>query len=230
MSDLPFLDEEKEPELTEAQAPEQPETMGEPEAATPAEPEPEPRHIPITALLDERDKRQRIEREAEELRQRIAAIEARNAKPAPQLPDLIEDPEGRLQAERQQMQQLVVQDRLQRSRYYAEKQHGAEFVNEVVAFFNDPAHVAKTHEFLSHPDPMDAAIAYYQRQKAMQEIGPDPAAYRSKLEAEIREKLMAEMAQGVQPKPTAPPQSLASAAAAGGDKSAPVSGFKSLFG
>ena len=81
---LPFLDDEaraeETPEVTaevqpEPPAPEPEASKGEPVAAPPAAVE-EPKHIPITALLDERERRQQAAREAEDLRKKLAEMEA----------------------------------------------------------------------------------------------------------------------------------------------------------
>lgn len=233
MADLPFLEEDPtdkavatEPEVQPEPEPE--EVKGEEPSATPPVAVEEPKGIPIQALLDEREKRQKAEREAEELRKWKAQAEAEKS-PPPRV-DPIEDPEGFIRQQQQAVAQAVLADRLARSRYMAEKAHGAEFVQEVVAFYNDPRHAPKSHEFLSHPDPMDAAIAYYRQQQdvaRLQEVG-GLEAFRAKLEAEIREKLLAE---AVQPKSQAtPPPSLSAAQSSGAGKAPVASPFAATFG
>lgn len=219
MSDLPFLEEEPtevvaEPEQVEA-APE--ESKGEPEAAPPAEPK-EDRHIPITALLDEREKRQAKEREAEELRRQLAELQAAQ-KPKP---DFFDNPEAHLTAVQQQAQQLAIQTRLDISRAVAEDKFGAETVAAAYAFFE--ANPALSQPLLKSPLPFVEAVKVYQRHKAMEEIGTDPEAYRARIEEEVRQKLLAEA-----PKPKTPPPSIATAPGVSGAP-APATGFQALFG
>ena len=197
------------------------EPKGDDPAAPPAaEPKDDARHVPYEALKDERTKRQNLERELEDFRRREAdrAVQHRRAQI-----EAIEDPDQRVHAVQQEMQRAMIQDRIDSSQYRAEKQHGAEYVKEVVAFFNDPQHSPMTHQFLRTPDPFEAAVEYYKRAKAYDEIGSDPEAYK----ARIRAELAAELSPA---KPTAPPPSMAGAPASGG-KSNPVgSGFDALFG
>jgi hypothetical protein len=240
MSSTPFdaifdepTEEQPEPEALDQEAPE-PEPEPEPEEgkgeppAPPAEPKDDHhRAVPITALLDEREKRQALERELADLRRQVQPKE----KPK----DFFEDPDAVLASERQRYQQMLMADRVQRSAYTAEREFGKETVAEVIEFFNDPKHAAKSHEFLNHPDPIRAAKEYVDQQRAMAEIGNDPAAYRARIEEEIRQRVLAEMqgkpASQPSPAPKAPPRSMASApAATGADRPSPGSAFDRLFG
>ena len=192
----------------------------EPAAPPAAETKDEARHVPYEALKDERTKRQNLEREIEDFRRREAdrAAQQRLAQI-----ESIEDPDQRIQAAQQEWQMAMIQDRLNASQYHAEKQHGADYVREVVNFFNDPQHSAMTHQFLRTPDPFEAAVDYYKRAKAFDEIGNDPEAYKARVRAELASELSPA-------KLTAPPPSVAGAPASGG-KSNPVgSGFDELFG
>lgn len=227
MSDLPFLTEEKdmaedvapEPEQVEAQP--EPESKGEPEpAATPAAQPEEPKHIPLTALLDEREKRQKAEKERDDM---ARAMQAFRAAQQPQ-PDIATDPQAVLaQLEARVRQETIVQ-KVQTSRFLAEKEYGADLVKEAHAFFDENPHLSQA--LLNHPSPYHEAIAVYKRHKALQEIGPDPDAY----EAKLREKLLAELQANLTPQPPkAPPPSMAASPATGGGKPPPTSGFSALF-
>lgn len=215
-------------ELVEQSAPEV-ESKGEeppvtPDAAPPAAQEERHQHVPITALLDERDKRKAAQHELEELRRWKAEQEARTHQPPP---DFYENPEARLQMEREAIQRALVADRVERSRHLAVREHGQAFVEEVVNFFNDPKHAPKSHEFLGHPFPMEAAITYYRQQKALTEMGDDPAAYRERLREELRQELL-QQAQPA-PKPNIPP-SMASAPSAGSTGNNSGSLFDQMIG
>lgn len=228
---LPFLEDEarpeETPEIAEAPiveaAPEPEASKGEPEAAPPAAVE-EARHIPITALLDEREKRQQATREAEELRRKVAEMEARLN--PPKKVDFFEDPESALQTVQQTAQAIALNTKLETSRFLAERDHGADAVKEAYEFFDANPHLSQ--QLLKSPSPFHEAVKVYQKHKMLQEIGEDPAAYRARIEAEIRERVAAEMAP---PRPaTSPPPSLASATSAGPSKGPVVSGFTQMFG
>ena len=225
MGDLPFLDQEAEPEVETAQVetpePElkaEPEAKGEPPAAPPAEAK-EERHIPITALLDEREKRQAKEREAEELRRQLAELRQPQEKR-----EFLDDPDAHIAMLQRQAQQLAVQTKLDMSRAYAEDKYGKDTVDAAFEYFNQ--HPEQSQALLSAPMPFVEAVKVYQRAQAMQEIGDDPASYRTRLEAEIRERILAEMGQ---PKPKTPPPSIATAPGVAG-KSTGTGGFSAIFG
>lgn len=227
---------EDQPEVAETPAADEPapevaqpegetEAKGENEAAPPAaKQEDEPRHVPYEALRDERTKRQALERrlaEQDAWRQQVEA-QVRNARL-----NAIEDPNERMQAAMAEAQRFAVANKLSLSRQYAERIHGADLVNEVVEFFNDPQHAPMSHRFMATEDPFGAAVEYYRAQKLLAEVGADPDAYRQKLEGEIRAKLLAELNPA---KPTQPPPSMAAAPASGRNANPVGSGFDALFG
>ncbi len=227
---LSFLDDTAQPQAEVAPQPE-PEPVaeqGEPTATPPVAPEPH-RDVPLTALLDEREKRQQAAREADELRRELAALKAQ-AQPQPKPIDVLDDPEGFARQQQQALQSAILQDRYERSRWSAEEKHGKETVDKVIAFFNDPTHAPKSQEFVRHPDPFAAAFRYYTEQQEVAEIrgAGGLSSMRQRLEAEIREKLIAEMSSA--PKPATPPPSLSSAASSGAAKAPPASGFDAAFG
>lgn len=212
--------EQPEQPAVEAAPEPEPEPKGEEVAAPPAAEAKDDGHVPLTALKDERAKRQTLERELEEMRRWRADMEARARQAQIQS---IEDPEQRIEAERQQWQMAMVAERRESSRARAVRQHGEDFVQQVTDLFNDPRHAPMSHQFLSDPDPFDAAIDYYRRVKALEEIGNDPEAYKAKIRAELAAELSSA-------KPPAPPPSMAAAPAQGRNSDPVVSGFDALFG
>lgn len=236
MSDdaLSFLEDTPQPQPVEAAPQPEPapaiEDQGEPSAVPPTAPEPH-RDVPLTALLDEREKRQQAAREAEELRRELAALKAQ-AQPQPKPIDVLEDPEGFARQQQMALQSAILQDRYERSRWQAEEKHGAETVKAVIDFFNDPAHAPKSQEFIRHPDPFAAAFRYYTEQQEVAKVRASGGldAIRQQLEAEIREKVLAELQQSSPQKPATPPPSLASAASSGTAKAPPINGFDAAFG
>jgi hypothetical protein len=209
----------------------EPEAQPAPASAPPAEPEEKQHVAPLTALLDEREKRQAAERELQELRNWRQQQEAQARAAQIRAPDPRQDPDGALEFERQHFQKQLYNTRLSTSRFLAEQQFGADTVAEAFAFFDK--NPALSHQFVDHPSPFHAAVEFYKRQKVAEEVGADPDAYRARLETEIREKIMAEMqsAQPAQPKPRLP-GSLAAAPAAGGagEPAARGSAFDAAFG
>lgn len=223
--DLPFLkDDATFDEPAPETAPEPEQAQGEPapqeQAAPPAAVE-EPKHIPIAALLDERDKRKAKEQEADELRRKLAEYEAK-AQPKP---DFYSDPEAALAAAQQAAVAAALNTKLETSRFLAEKEFGSDLVNEAYAFFDQNPHLS--HALVNSPSPFHEAVKTYQRHKMLSEIGDDPASYRARIEAEVKDRLMAEMQ--AQPKPAAPPPSMAAAPGTSGGKPPAASGFDALF-
>lgn len=176
------------------------------EGAPPAPTERQSRDVPITALLDEREKRQRAEAALEALRRQ-------QPQQQPQMPDPVEDAAGYTQAVYQQIEQMRQSDRLAMSQFLAEDKYGKALVDEAMAFFDtQPRHVSA--QFLTERSPFHAAVAWFQNHKAMQErTAPDfEQKLREKIEAELREKIAAEM--GSPPSPRVP-RSLADAPGSG---------------
>lgn len=239
---LDFLDGQP-ADVTPEPAPAEPVILAEPPAdkgepvaqaapsAPPAEPAEKQHLAPLTALLDEREKRQAAEREAAELRAWRQQQEAAQRAAQAQAPDPRQDPDGALAYQQAAFQAQLYNAKISQSRFLAEQQFGAELVKEAFAFFDQ--NPALSHQFVDHPSPFHAAVEFYKRQKVADEVGADPAAYRSRLEAEIREKLMAELqaVQPAQPKPRLP-GSLAAAPAAGGvgEPISKGSAFDTAFG
>ena len=221
MNDLPFLDDGEAEEPIEAvEAQPEPEAKGE-TVAPPATPEDHGR-IPIAALLDEREKRKEKEREVEALNRRIADYEAK----ATPKPDFFADPEAALAAAQRAAQAAAINTKLETSRFLAEEKFGAEKVQAAYEFFDKNPHLSG--QLLTSPSPFHAAVKEYERHQAMTEIGEDPGAYRARVEAEVRERILAEY--NVQPKPTAPPPSLSSASSVSAGKAPAASGFAQMFG
>lgn len=256
--DLPFLDDEQpiaEPETAEAveETPAEPETVeAEPEVAEAApveEPETEievetgeetpetppvsadkkPDFTPIQALLDEREKRQRLEQQQAELQRRLDAYEReKNKEPAP---DFFEDPAAAAQYQQNTILQQVNAQKAQQSKFFAEREFGAEKVAEATAYFSQsPELMQISHQLMNEPSPFHAAVEFMERQKAVQEIGPDPEAYKEKLREEIRQEMLGQAQTRQTPSTKAPPPSMAKAPSAGkGDGINTVNTFDEMF-
>lgn len=146
----------------------------------------EPGHIPREALLDERRKRQELEKKLNEL-------EARLNKPQPpqqeqHQPDWYTDPEGReamllRRFEQQQFETRIVLSEQMMAEKYSDYEEKRDVFAEAAA--KSPA---LAQQLVQAPNP--AKFAYDMGRKiAMQrEIGDDPESYKAKLEADFRKK------------------------------------------
>lgn len=246
--ELSFLEEEAEAEAPEAVEPdpvEEPEKAEATEEAPEAEPEPtgekeaetppvqqEAQHIPITALLDEREKRQEFERRAAEMERKVKEFERKlqeQQKPEAKAPDMFEDPEAYQRHQQQQVQSGFWNQTLNTSEMVARSQHGAEVVEAATQAFMEAAqsNPGLQHELRAQQHPYQFVIDWHKRQQVLEQVGTDPEAYKAK----IREEIMAEL-QGSKPaQQSAPPKSVVSAPSAGRE-APPVKGetFDQLFG
>lgn len=166
---------------TEEKAP-----KGKEETAPPAV---EKHNIPIAALLDEREKRQTLQRELEELRKTQAPKEEA---------DFFEDPEGALKARDQAFEEKILQNKLEMSQAMAKESH-PDF-DELLGKFNKAMEADETlkgrakviwNDALSQPHPALSVYNAVKRELAVQELS-DPDAYRKKIEAEIRAEIAKE--------------------------------------
>lgn len=185
--------QEPEPQI-EAQAPEPapaPEPMGEkPEStAPPADAKSEPvteGAVPQKALLDERRKRQELERKLKELEEKLT-VPAPKEEPQP-APNWELEPQQAASYFQQQVDIARYQDRVAITEEMLRDKHSD--YDEVAAIF---AAAAKENPQLAAqifraPNPARFAYQEGKRLKLLQEIGEDPDAYRNRIEAEILEK------------------------------------------
>lgn len=212
-------------ELTEEAPPEpeaaQPEPQPEPEA------KPEPQTAPISALLDERDKRKALEAE-------LAQYRARQQQQQPEaVPDMFEDPDGFAAYQDQKVQAALYQQNLRWSERTATIEHGAETVStakdwgfqrcEADPYFN--AKVAAS------PDPVGFVVSEWKREQIASQVTPEDLTQFQAWKA-AQAQLQAQTAQPA-PTPTpsqsAPPRSLASAPSAGSVMTEPVPSDEEIF-
>lgn len=184
---------EPEPQ-TEATAPEPaptPEPMGDkPEStAPPADAKPEPSDggvVPQRALLDERRKRQELERKFAELQEKLAAPQP---KPEPvQAPSWDLEPQQAASHFQQQIDIARYQDRVAITEELLKEKY-ADY-DEVAQIFAAAAqsNPQLAAQIFQAPNPARFAYQEGKRLRLLQEIGDDPDAYRARLEAEILER------------------------------------------
>lgn len=202
-----------------------PEAQPAPEPEPPSEDEGSP-HVPRAALLAERQKRQALEAELAKLKPTAAAAQPQNQPPkgpefAPLSIDFEQDPNGFVAA----IPDLLVQQKMQMSTFWASQQHGEGEVAEAWAAFNeaavsDPETNALSWKLRDHQHPMGEVLKWYGRQKDMRMLSEAGGLEK------LREKWLADAlattgaqpapaAQGVAPAQSrpAPPPSLANGGA-----------------
>lgn len=190
MSDLEQILNGEQPDPvveTTAQQPEQepeqePEAQatGEPEPEPDAQPEPEPpepQMVPISVVQGLREENRRLK----------AGQSQPESKPAPSFYD---DPEGAMQHQMQPVQNMVINQKLEMSRFSAEREFGKDVVDAAFEYFNQ--HPEQSAQLLDHPSPFHAAVDAYNRQKVTSEIGDDPEAWKAQEREKIRAELQAE--------------------------------------
>lgn len=186
-----------EPETPVPEARDEPEGVTEPEspgptAETPAATPDKESHVPLAALMAERDKRKEASRKAEELEKRIKELEQQTkAEPAP-LPDFYQNPERYVQ-EVIGTVEARASDRLYAALEEAERERHDDF-DEVMQAVMDRAkdNPALAQQIMNAKNP--AAAAYKLGKKALEfdQLQANPDAYRAQIEAEVRAKIAKE--------------------------------------
>jgi hypothetical protein len=214
------------------------------EAEKPAAPEPEPqgdgrardpetgRFVPISALLDERDKRQAETAKRIDLEAQLQRYQQ------PQQPEQIPtDPSGIIQYALAEQQRIAFNERLNTSELMARQAHGEDIVSEAQQAFL--AAVGQNpmlqQQLQGQIHPYDFVVKWHRQHKLMSEIGQDPEAWRKSEAEKIRAQVLAELqGQGVQPAPSSqqPPPSVVGRPAAARAGTVPIGGgnaFDNLF-
>lgn len=184
------------------------------EATTQEEPTQGQKLVPHEALHAEKQKVKRYTEEVSDFRKSNEALQRQVAEllqrvPLPkqeqqQPPDQFEDFPGAtrhvVQPEFQRIEQqlLAIAKDTAITRFTEDKVNEAEqaFISALQSQKLDQADYQKV---VHSPNRYAAAVQWHQRQLAQAEIGDDPAAFRAKLETELREKITAELQQGEQP-------------------------------
>ena len=195
-----------------------------------------PGYVPIAATLDERDKRQAIQREFDELKRKY---EEATRKPPVEI-DPVTDPDGFRTHQEQQLARSEWNTLTRISKVWAERAHGKDAVTaaeEAIktevernpGFFN---------EIQRQSDPYDFAVQWHKRQAALAKIGDkDPEAWAEEWARQKGYVLNQPNGEGVAPVAPAPATptplprpSLASAPAAGGSTPKVATGPGAAFG
>lgn len=170
--------------------------------------------IPPARLREEAEARRKAERDLDEMRGRLAALQEAQ-KPAaekPKAPDFWEDPnafvQGALSPMQEQFQQQVQEMREHFSKQSAVTQHGADVVKAAEDAVEEalrqlpPDQQARMRAARGKDmDPYGEMVRWNKQRLAMQEVGPDPAAYKARIRDEALkdpefQKLVLEAARG----------------------------------
>lgn len=207
----------------------EPEPKGEPEGVPPAPAPKDDVSGVVKGILDEREKRQQYQREAEELRRWKAEREAKDAE-AQKKPDFYENPDEYMRQREQAQQHAIWNERLNMSELMATNKHGEEAVNAAADAFKVAAaqNPALVHEFTQQRDPYGFVMKWHQKNSMLTEIGEDPAAYKERLRQELLAELQAQQPAPVAAKPTIP-GSLSTAPSAAKATAPVIASFDSMF-
>lgn len=191
-------------------------------------PKAEQGHIPISALLDEREKRQALQR-------RLDALEAqRQPEPSP----TFQTPEEIAQYVQREAANAAWSAKIDFSEQTAREKHTDAIVDAAMQWGMAKCEAEKAAlgfspfavEQMRQRHPVDWVVRQHKRDAFVTEIGDDPEAYRARVRAEIAAEaanqpvpaaLAAASPNPAVPKPT-PRPSLASAPTAGGMQTVPV--------
>ena len=214
--------EEIEAEVTEQSEPqpqrEEPQAQPEPApvAAVEAEPEaaPAPQHVPLTAMLDERDKRKALEAELA----RRDALAAQQQPQQVQAPDMFEDPDGYRSYQEALVHNQALTTKLDISEELARDKFGDEVVDQARdwALQKFAARPGFQQEVFQQRNPYRFVVEQYQRDQMASQVTPDDFAQFQAWKT-AQAAVQATQPQAIAtPSRSTPPRSLASAPSAGG--------------
>lgn len=169
---FPPVVEESAPEVAPEPVVEPEVEMVEPEAPVTTEPQPEvvepirpePGFVPISALMDERDKRKAAEQRASQFDQQ---------RQQPQMPDPFDDPTGFANYQQSLVQQAIVADRFERSNEDAVEKWGESSVQSAIEWAaqraqQNPSFAA---EYMTKSRPVHWIVQQHQRHSMLDQIG-----------------------------------------------------------
>ncbi|NQY15631.1 MAG: hypothetical protein HRT81_17530 [Henriciella sp.] len=164
-----------------------PEPTPEPEPTPTAEPkrEAEPHMVPVGVVSELRQSNRELQQRLEQLTQALTPRPE-----APKMPDVLENPQGFEEHLQTQFRVMTANFQADLSESNARAKHGDEVVN---AAFEAAKATGQVANFAGGKDPWGRLVQWHKGEQVRQEIGDDPAAYRSKLEAELRATIQAEM-------------------------------------
>jgi hypothetical protein len=218
------------PKVEDKAIEDQPKADAPPPDPKPAEPPPEEQpiqhRVPVRELTSEREKRRaaedarlQAEARAEAYERQLQALmqqQSRAAAPEPpqqpqqEIPDPVLDPQGFIRYQQEAIRFQMADQNANQSEYRARQKYGDKAVDEAIGTVK---RAGLAQQFLYRPDPYEDVISWHRRASFVQQVGPDPDAWKTNLEKEIRAKVLEELKA---PKPTVSlPSSLADATMTG---------------
>lgn len=224
----PAIEAEAPLELTEEAQPEPQQVTPAPEPVAQPEAKPEPQQVPISVMLDERDKRKAADERAARLEAEIAEFRAQQQPQAN--PDIWEDPDG-YQATQDQK---LYQQNLRWSERIASIQHGAETVAEAKEWGINRCNTDRyfNAKVAGSDDPVGFVVSEWKREQIASQVTPDDfAQFQAWKQAQAQIQTPAPSSAAADPTPprSVPPRSLASAPSAGGVMSEVVQSDDEIF-
>lgn len=145
-------------------------------------------HVPLPALMAERDKRQEFERRLQERERELAELR-KQAEQQQAAPTFWDGPEQHVQQAVQQMQ-MQAQDRL----YAALEEQVREMHPDFDEVFKEVEEQAKQNpaiaaQVMQSANPALAAYKLGKKLRETKQVLEDPAAYRARIEAEVRAQI-----------------------------------------
>jgi hypothetical protein len=176
-----FVAKEKDEEVGDEPAP-VPEAALEEAPPEPVKEKPDHR-IPLTELLNEREKRQNAERQREAYEQELSQLRQQmQALQQPREPiDIFANPEAYTQSIEQQMGEKLRAMEANFSLRLAHNKHGEIFTEAFQEVMQRPLQDPMRQQVINSSDPGETLVSLYQREKVVKEVGPDPIAYKSKI-------------------------------------------------
>jgi hypothetical protein len=150
--------------------------------------------IPLTELLNEREKRQSAERQREAVQQQLWQLQQQlqaAQKPAEEPIDIFANPEAYTAQVQQTMEQRMKAMEGNFSLRLAHYKHGELFGEawQEMTSRTQAGDDSMRQQVLGSSDPGETLVQLYQREKLMKEVGPDPMAYvNQKLEAALEDE------------------------------------------
>lgn len=170
-------------QVIETPEPDVTETVEAPVAEVKEEPVKENHSVPITALLDEREKKQQLKQDNERLQAELERLKAER-QPKVEVPDFETDPIGHQQTILQELQQAQINMRLENSLERAKVKYGEEEAITAGQWAwqqvqEDPSFGQRMERL--NGDPFENIVAAYRKDKLFNDYAADPKAFAERL-------------------------------------------------
>jgi|SRR5215469_1745623 len=153
--------------------------------------EPETRHVPLTDLLDERDKRRNLEARVAQYEERERLAQQQQQRPQyDHITQPAEYTDQRLQEVMSPVLRQIYSALAHTNRALAYQIYGQDEVDQAHREFDAESatgrmHPAENFRVMSQVNPFAAAVEWRRSRQMMSEVGNDPRAYRERLREEL---------------------------------------------